>query len=195
MFKGESLLKKRLLLVTGAPGTGKTTVLSKVIEALKAKGYSVGGMVSREARTCGTRFGFEILDLSNGRIGWLAHINQKQGPRVGRYRVNLQDLNGIGVDAIIKAVEDFDVIAIDEIGPMELYSKSFKMAIRKAVESGKLVISTVHWKARDKLILEVKAREDAEIYRVTYENRWNLHEKIFERAKEFLVKALKNKLL
>lgn len=179
-------MKKRLLFITGSPGSGKTTVLLKAIEALKARGHRVGGMISREARTSGTRVGFEILDLGSGRRGWLAHVNQKQGPRVGRYRVNLEDLNDIGAGAILKAVENFDVIAIDEIGPMELHSERFKEAVKRVVESGTLVIGTVHWKARDKLIERIKAREDAEIYRVTYENRGNLHETIVEKAVEFL---------
>jgi len=191
LFKRENLLKKRLLFITGSPGTGKTTVLLKTIEALKARGYSVGGMVSREVRTCGTRVGFEILDLSSGRRGWLAHVNQKHGPQVGKYRVNLEDLNGIGVNAIAKAIENFDVTAIDEIGPMELHSEMFKEAVKKAVESEKLVIGTVHWKARDKLVEEVKTREDAEIYRITYENRGYLHEIIVEKAAEFLAKTTK----
>ncbi|RJS68314.1 hypothetical protein CW693_04680 [Candidatus Bathyarchaeota archaeon] len=51
-------LKKRLLLLTGNPGVGKTTVLLRVIKALKAEGYTVGGMISREVRTHGTRVGF-----------------------------------------------------------------------------------------------------------------------------------------
>jgi len=184
-------MKKRLLFITGSPGTGKTTVLLKTIEALKARGYGVGGMVSSEVRACGARVGFEISDLSSGRRGWLAHVNQKCGPRIGKYRVNLKDLDSIGADAIVKAVENFDIIAIDEIGPMELYSEKFKQAVKKAVTSGKLVIGTVHLKARDKLIDEIKAREDAEIYRVTYENRGNLHEILIEKAVDFLAKNTK----
>jgi len=182
-------LKKRLLLITGTPGTGKTTVLLNVVEALKVRGCNIGGMISREVRTCGSRVGFEISDISNGRRGWLAHVNQKQGPQVGRYRVNLEDLNHIGADAIIKAVENFDVIAIDEIGPMELRSEKFKDAVKKAIGSGKLVIGTVHWKVRDNLIEEVKAREDAKTYRATYLNRENLHETIVEKAIEFLAET------
>ena len=182
LLRRESSLKKRLLFITGSPGSGKTSVLLRAIEALKARGHSVGGMISREVRTCGTRVGFEVLDLSNGRRGWLAHVNQKQGPRVGRYCVNLEDLDNIGARAIVKAVENFDVIAIDEIGPMELHSGRFKEAVKRAVESGKLVIGTVHWKARDNLIEEVKLREDAEICRVTYENRGSLHETIVEKV-------------
>lgn len=183
-------MKKRLLLITGSPGTGKTTVMLKTIEALKARGYSVGGMISREVRTCGTRVGFEILDLNSGRRGWLAHVNQKYGPQVGKYRVNLEDLNSIGVEAIVKAVENSDIVAIDEIGPMELHSEKFKEAVKKTVESKKVVVGTVHWKAKNRLIDEIKAREDAEIYVVTYENRGNLHEFIIGKAAEFLAKTV-----
>jgi nucleoside-triphosphatase len=182
------LLKKRLLFITGSPGTGKTSALLKTIEVLKARGYSVGGMVSREVRTCGARIGFEISDLGSGRRGWLAHVNQKHGPRIGKYRVNLEDLDNIGAEAIATAVENADVVAIDEIGPMELHSERFTEAVVKAVESRKLVVGTVHWKARDRLIQEISAREDAEIYKVTYENRGNLHEMIVEKAADFLAK-------
>jgi nucleoside-triphosphatase len=178
-------LEKRVLLLTGSPGIGKTTVLLKVVEALKDKGYSVGGMVSREVRSCGTRVGFEILDLSSNKRGWLAHVNQKVGPQVGKYRVNLEDLDAVGAEAILKAVRECDVIAIDEIGPMELFSEKFRLAVKKAVESSKLIIGVVHWKARHRLIDEVKAREDVEICAVTYENRDKIHEAIVEKVVEY----------
>lgn len=179
-------MKKRLLFLTGNPGIGKTTVLLRTVEALKAKGYSVGGMISREVRSCGARVGFEILDLGSSRRGWLAHINQKSGPQVGRYRVNMEDLDGIGAEAIVRAVEGFDMVAIDEIGPMELNSERFREAVRRAVESGKLVVGVVHWKARDRLIDEVKKREDAEVIVVRHENRNKLQQTITEKAVEFL---------
>lgn len=179
-------MRKRLLLLTGSPGVGKTSVLLRVVESLKAKGYSVGGMVSREARSGEVRVGFEISDLGGSRRGWLAHVNQHSGPQVGKYRVNLEDLNSIGAEAIMEAVQDCDVIAIDEVGPMELFSEKFKEAVKRAVECGKLVVAVVHWKAKDRLIEEVKNREDTEIIVVTYENRDNLHEAIIEKAMDCL---------
>lgn len=178
-------LQERILLLTGSPGVGKTTVLLKVVDALKARGYKVGGMITREVRSCGTRVGFEILDLSNDRRGWLAHVNQKAGPQVGKYRVNLGDLDSVGVEAILMAVGNSDVVAIDEIGPMELFSENFKEAVRKAIETKKLVVGVVHWKGRNRLIDDVKAREDAGMYVVTYENRDTLHEVIVGKAVEF----------
>ena len=84
------------------------------------------------------------------------------------------------------AVENCDVIAIDEIGPMELFSEKFKEAVRKALESRRLVIAIIHWKAQDVLIGEARKREDAEIITVTYENREKLHEQVAEKALRFL---------
>lgn len=179
-------MEKRVLLLTGNPGVGKTSTLLKVVESLKAKGYSVGGMISREVRSHGTRVGFEILDLNSNRRGWLAHFNQRTGPQVGRYRVNIEDLESLGVSAILEAVEKFDVVAIDEIGPMELFSEKFKDAVRKTVDSEKLVIGVIHWKAKNKLIDDVKKREDTELYVVTCENRDNLNEIIVKKATGFL---------
>jgi nucleoside-triphosphatase len=160
----------------------------KTVETLKAKGYNVGGMLSREVRINGKRVGFEILDLSSPKRGWLAHIDQKSGPQVGKYHVNLEDLDNIGAEAIKKAVENSDVIAIDEIGPMELFSQEFRTAVEKAIESKKLVVGIIHWKARDRLIDEVKKRADTEIIVVTPENRNRLHQTIAETAAKFTEK-------
>jgi nucleoside-triphosphatase len=179
-------MPKRILLITGSPGTGKTTLLLKIIETVKQNGHRIGGMISREVRSDGTRVGFQIADLDTGTNGWLAHVNQNTGPQIGKYRVNLNDLNKIGAEAIIKAVEHCDLIAIDEIGLMELLSEKFVTSVRKAVESSKPIIATVHWKARNKLIDEIKARNDAQTYTITLENRETVHNTLTEKIKEFL---------
>jgi len=184
---------KRIFFVTGRPGVGKTTVLLRVIENLKAEGYLVGGMLSREVRRGGTRIGFEILDLATGKIGWLAHANQLAGPRIGKYKVNLKDLNSIGVRAILEALKKADVIAIDEVGPMELCSQAFIKAVKNALESIKPVIGTAHFKARHQIINYLKSREDSEIFEVTLENRTQLHKLITERILMVLKKRLKLK--
>jgi nucleoside-triphosphatase len=179
---GREPMPKRVLLLTGNPGVGKTTVLMKTVNALKERGFCVGGMVSREVREGGARVGFEIQDIASSRRGWLAHINQKGGPQVGKYRVNIEDLNAIGAQAVSDAVENCKVVAIDEIGPMELFSEKFKDAAWKALDSPKLVIAVVHWKAKDRLIGAAKKREDAEIITVTLENREKLDQQVTEKA-------------
>jgi nucleoside-triphosphatase len=182
-------LMKRLLLLTGTPGVGKTTVLLKTVEQLKLQGVRVGGMISREVRIGGERVGFEILDLMSGNRGWLAHVEGKEGPRVGKYRVNLEDVDLVGVEAVLDAVESADVVVIDEVGPMELCSERFRVAVTRAVEGERVVVGVVHWKARDMVIDEVKKREDLEMVEVTCENRDDLPRILFDKVVEVLPKA------
>jgi nucleoside-triphosphatase len=179
-------MPKHVLFLTGNPGIGKTTVLMKTVNVLKERGYAVGGMISCEVREGGRRVGFEVLDLKSGRLGLLAYVNQKKGPQVGRYRVKIGDLNIVGAPAVTNALEKCDIIAIDEIGPMELFSEKFKEAVRKALESRKPVIAVVHWKAKDTLIREAKSRQDAETVTVTTENRDKLPKVIAQKAVEIL---------
>ncbi len=163
-------MKKRVLLITGLPGVGKTTLFQKIVDALKAKEIMVGGMVSMEARRNNVRVGFEILDLQSGSKGWLAHVNGL-GPSVGKYHVKLPDLENVGVKAILNAAETCQVVAIDEIGPMELLSKQFKKAVSAVLDGEKPVLAIVHAKAQDPIIVAAKQRRDAQIFVVTVENR------------------------
>ena len=155
---------KHIILITGAPGTGKTTAISKVAEALKAQGYKTGGMTTREERQGELRVGFQILDLATQKQGWLAHVNQSGGPRVGKYGVSLVALDGIGASAIQEATKTADVIIIDEIGPMELSSQAFKQVVQQAMNSAKPVIATMHYRATDTFIKSIKRLPDADHY-------------------------------
>jgi len=179
---------KRLIFVTGQPGIGKTSVLLRSVNGLKNRGYEIGGMISRGVREGGVRVGFEIMDFSTGQRGWLAHINQPTGPKISKYRVNLTDLDAIGVSSILDAVRNADVIIVDEIGPMELFSSAFRDAVVQAVESNKPVLGTIHFGLRDSLVNSIKKREDAEIFKVTYENRETLHNLIIDKVVQSLQK-------
>ena len=145
-------------------------------------------MICREVREGGIRVGFEIMDLSTGTRGWLAHVNQPTGPRIGKYHVNLTDLDVIGVGAILDALQNADILAIDEIGPMELSSKVFSNALVKAVESSKPMLGTIHCGLRNSLVNSIKKREDTEILEVTNKNRENLHNLIVNKISKHLIK-------
>jgi nucleoside-triphosphatase len=121
------------------------------------------------------------VDIKTGQKGWLAHVNQPTGPQISKYRVNMDDLNRIGVAAIRKAVEEADVIVIDEVGPMELFSKQFKEAVLKGMKSEKPILGTIHARSMDPLIKKIKTHEEATIIEVTMENRNKLHTILAER--------------
>lgn len=143
-------------------------------------------MVSREKRERGVRIGFELLDIYTGQQGWLAHVAQSMGPRVGKYRVNLDDLKKIGAGSILSAIGKTDIIVIDEVGPMELFSPAFKQAVIQALESNNAILGTIHHRAHDSLVNNIRRRKDAEILDITYENRDALHNFIIDRILQFL---------
>jgi len=176
----------RLFFVTGRPGIGKTSVLLRAVEGLKSKSYKVGGMLSREVREKGVRIGFEIIDFHSGRRGWLAHVNQPVGPKVGKYRVNLNDLEIIGAGSIRDAAKNAQIVIVDEIGPMELSSQAFRDAVVEAMNSSKPLLGTIHFRARDPLVNLIKNRDDAEIIEVTHENRAHLHNILIDKVMQCL---------
>lgn len=179
---------KRIVLITGPPGIGKTSTLRRTVQELKCRKYVVGGMICAEVREGGIRVGFEIKDLSTGDRGWLAHVNQPEGPKIGKYRVNLIDLEVIGVGAILGALQTAEVLAIDEVGPMELSSQTFCKALTKAVESNKPMLGTIHYGLKNPIITDIKKREDVEILKVSHENRETLHNMIADMMAEYLGK-------
>ncbi|RLG38236.1 NTPase [Candidatus Alkanophaga liquidiphilum] len=166
------------IAVTGRPGIGKSTVIRKVVARLKAEGVSVGGMLSSNIRKGGRRVGFEILDVASGRRGVLAYIGL-EGPRIGKYGVNMQDLEGIGVTAIRNATQFADVVVIDEIAPMEMKSEKFAAAVEGALISKKHMFVSVHHNLRHELAMRVK--EEFELFEVTIMNREGLPELISEK--------------
>jgi len=153
------------------PGVGKTTVVQKVIAILKDKGLKVGGISCPEIRVNNIRVGFEIIDLLTGNRGVLSHIDQDSGPRVGKYRVNLQGLSNIGVDGLNNAIRDADYIVIDEVGPMELQGEDFQEAVKNIVEGTKPVLGIIHWKMNHRLIDNIRSRGDVKLVEVTVKNR------------------------
>lgn len=164
--------QKRIWLLTGEPGSGKSTALSKILLEVKTNGYTVGGVLTREIRSHGEREGFQIIDVSTEESDVLAQVAGVKGPRIGKYRINLNSLSTLAVKALRYAKERSDLITCDEVGPMELLSPEFRRAARDAVfESRKPCICVVHKRFTDPLIDELRASDEAVEVEVTYENR------------------------
>ncbi len=134
------------MFVTGAPGVGKTTLMQRIHDHYKNKGFRVDGMVTREVRKGDERIGFKITDLSSGVEGWLARVGDGVGPRIGKYSVVSEELEKIGVSALKEAMEGpGGLVLVDEIGPMEMTSRPFRDALAKLLSHRGIVIATVKY--------------------------------------------------
>jgi nucleoside-triphosphatase len=169
------------IFVTGRPGVGKTTLVFKVSNELKARGFNVGGIVTLEVRSGGARIGFKIVDIQSGAEAQLASISSAIGPRVGKYLVHVENLDAFAVTSILRALEQCDLVVVDEIGPMELKSQKFIDAVRKALASEKPLLATLHYKLKHPLLDYIRSRRDFELVELTPSNRDALPSAIVEK--------------
>lgn len=73
----------------------------------------------------------------------LASIEEKAGPQVSRYRVNVQNIDEV-VRIFLKSVPQADIVLVDEIGKMELYSVAFSKVVERLIKTDKPLIAVVH---------------------------------------------------
>ena len=174
--------------LTGVPGVGKTETLLKIIKRLEGKSITVGGMVTEPIMENGERAGFKILDWEAKKEGVLAHKKFDSEIDVNGYKVNLKDLEEIGVPSILNAIENCDLIIIDEVGKMEISSPKFVDAMRKVLDCDKCILMTLHKKSRNPLLQEIRRRDDVRIIEVTRIGKTVLYSQVAPEFERFFKK-------
>jgi len=119
--------------------------------------------------------GFSINTV-DGRKGILAHQNIRSQFRVGKYGVNIEDIDSIAVPAMVPTQKD-KIIVIDEIGKMECFSDLFKKTLIQVLDSPNCVIGSIALKGGT-FIQGIKNRDDVTVSSVTPETRDSLVEEI-----------------
>jgi nucleoside-triphosphatase len=170
-------LRHAKTLISGKPGVGKTTLVQKIIKRMES--INMAGFYTSEIRGTGSRLGFELQGL-NGGCRTLAHVEIDSQHRVGRYGVDKD-----GFEKFLATLDllnpDVELIVIDEIGKMELFSNRFRNLVCDALNADKQVLATIPLKGND-FIRGIKKRPDIHLLEVTHANR--------ERLPEAIVKVL-----
>jgi len=130
---------KPVYLLTGKPGTGKTSLIKQAVVELEGR---AGGFYTEEIRSQGTRLGFKLVTL-DGHEAILAHTDFNKRFQVGKYGVDVESLERVGVSALRKAAKQCDLAVIDEIGKMELFSPDFREVVLELVGGEKRVLGTI----------------------------------------------------
>ncbi len=108
-----------ITLVSGPQGSGKTVLCLRALDAARAAGLRVGGVLSPgRYDSSGQRIGIDLLDPISGER-WPLAERIHPAPAAGRkWRFDPATL-ARGAD-LLAAVGDCDLLLVDEIGPIEL---------------------------------------------------------------------------
>lgn len=177
------------ILVVGRPGSGKTTLVVKLVERLAADGFKAGGFVTEEIREGRRRAGFCVRDLE-GDTAVLAHVNHKGRHRVGKYGVDVEAFERVALPALEAGKTKADLLVVDEIGRMELFSSLFRTALVEILDEPVPLLATMHI-ASDPFTDAVRSRDDVSLHRIDPVQRERLME-VIETALRGLIDLRKN---
>ncbi len=158
--------KSHILLLTGMPGIGKTTLVRKVAAQLPHQ--QLGGFYTEEIRQSGQRQGFRLVTFQ-GEQGIIAHVKIDHRYRVGKYGVDVATIDHFA-DAALGIAEDINLYLVDEIGKMECLAPRFVSCMEALLRSDKTVIATVGKKGGG-LIEKVKHWPGSLLWEITHANR------------------------
>ena len=177
---------RRHVLLTGSPGSGKTTLSKKVSEQLQSQHVEVTGFFTEEVRDeRGMRKGFDVVSIGDPTVRKsLAIANAPpaiKGPKVGKYTVIVEDFESVALPCMTNTKSR--VLVIDEIGKMEMFSRKFPQLVKNAFNTKDLhILATIPNKIGPgplaTLLDELKKNDAAQLIEVTKTNRDNVIETI-----------------
>lgn len=155
---------RKNIIITGVPKSGKSTLLKEIISKFDYK----TGFITNEILKDNKRIGFEI-ETSLGEKSVIASVYFQTDFKVAKYFVNVDN-----IDLIIPKITQFgdnNLLYIDEIAEMELFSEKFKDLVTKYFDSSNICIATLSCVYDDKFIQSIKNRNDVIIIEIDVENR------------------------
>jgi nucleoside-triphosphatase len=164
--------RPHVLLLTGTPGIGKTTVIRRAADRLS--GNALRGFYTEEIREKGERRGFRLVSF-DGTTHIIAHVDFPKRHRVGKYGVDVETLDNAA--ALLRPDAKAQIYFVDEIGKMERLSERLVAAMRVLISSGVPVVATVGSRGGG-FIAEVKRTPTCELWQITRANRNNLPARI-----------------
>jgi nucleoside-triphosphatase len=123
-----------VIVLTGRPGSGKTTTLERIIDSLVGEGCDVAGLIQPGEFRDGAKVGFRVRDLQTGEEAPLARRTTRES---GQHGTGFK-FDEAGLDLARRAlasVPEGAVLVVDELGPVELRGQGHMPALRQALAS------------------------------------------------------------
>ena len=112
----------RRVLVTGGRGSGKSRWCERLVRLALGRGWRVAGVLSPAVFTGDHKTGIDIVDLASGERRRLAEARRGEGDGATTERWRFADAAlAWGSEALrTSAAVPFDLLVVDELGPLEL---------------------------------------------------------------------------
>ncbi len=144
---------RKNILITGLPKSGKSTLLKEIIGDLN----NTVGFVTNEVLKGTDRIGFNI-ETSTGNEIVLARTDNETQIKVSKYYVDVENLNRILPEITSFSIND--ILYIDEIGQMQLFSSEFEAFVTNYLNSKNTCIATLTSVYQNQFIDHLKSRND-----------------------------------
>ena len=133
------------ILITGPPRCGKSTLISKLIDYyINEKNFTIYGFLTPEVREKGNRIGFDIIDIFTRNRSYLARVGDfKTKYKLGKYNIFIKEFNEYLEKILNLEEKNVNLVIIDEIGKMELFSQKFQNFIKILFASKMAIIATI----------------------------------------------------
>ncbi len=157
--------------LTGLSQKRKTSVLLRVIEMLEEEEKIIGGIVSESVSEGGEVQSIDLIDWTTKDKRLLVHKTEKIGEEIKidgvEYFLDMNTLELFAKRAIKTALNNADIVVIDEVGQVAAMSEEFGKVVKDALDMEKDILITLHKKSRELLLQEIRRRDDVRLLEVT----------------------------
>jgi len=155
-LKGEGNTARKIFIISGPVGGGKTTFARAIIEFLKDQDIKAEGILSERVMEGSKTKGYDIIDITTGKREVFLTENEKTGKEtIGKFYISPKGLErGRSILGELVTVKT-GIVIIDEVGLLELQGRGWNDAIYQLLErSSNHILMTV----RNKFVDDVKKK-------------------------------------
>lgn len=146
-------LSRKIYIITGSIGEGKTTQVQKIVNELQSRGIPLSGVYSPRIMEQGETTGYDVVDIESGkREPFMRLADNDSLNRIGRYNI-LPDGYSAGLAALAKSrTNNNRLVVIDEVGKLDINNKGWAENIAELVGGSQFLVLAVRDTFTDQVI-------------------------------------------
>jgi nucleoside-triphosphatase THEP1 len=167
-IKNNAIHTRKVLIITGQAGGGKTTCVRKLADLLKENNIPTGGILSEKVRSDSGVIGYNLINIETGESENFLRLDEERGTeKIGRYTICPAGLKmGNDILSTMLCVVG-KLVIIDEVGRLELDDRGWSDSVSDLLQNrGNNILMTV----RDTFMEDIIKKwdlEEAVIFNIT----------------------------